>query len=436
MTMGNTPRGKKTFVGGGQFGSESKGSVVGWLARRHPYTAGVCAFPPSSGHTYMWEGKTIMNIMLPISVVGQHVRELFIGPGALIDVERLKIEIDIAEHMGLLENKRILIHEHAGVVLPQHSESEKTSGLTNIGSTVKGGMAAHIDKMRRDPDDQWVAREKLQGTGLERYVVGKHEYLAALMSHDDVLIEGSQGFGLSMHHGFYPYTTARDTTPWAVAMDCGLPWSWASEIETIWVMRTFPIRVNNRTGNSGPAYSDSIETSFPEIGQPTELTTVTKLPRRIFTFSRQQLGHLRDQCFNEKSQIALTFCNYMEASEKQELIRSIESAGTRVTMTNYGPDDSEMWARNSPEKGSNKNDVFGAVILEREFQDTVHGTDPHGMGTWLLLIESELDEAKLAAVKGGTGRNSVRNELVQVAALCVAALEQHGVTSDREGREV
>lgn len=85
---------------------------------------------------------------------------------------------------------------------------------------------------------------------------------------------------------------------------------------------------------------------------------------------------------------------------------------------------------------SSKTDVINAILEERDFQDEKHSTSHHGMGTWLLLIESELDEAKLAAVKGGKGRNSVRSELVQVAALCIAALEDHGLTSSNEGREV
>lgn len=86
-----------------------------------------------------------------------------------------------------------------------------------------------------------------------------------------------------------------------------------------------------------------------------------------------------------------------------------------------------------------KTEVLNVILEERDFQDQKWGPideNPHDLGTWLLLIESELDEAKLAAVKGGKGRNSVRNELVQVAALCIAALENHGLTSNGEGREV
>jgi len=86
-----------------------------------------------------------------------------------------------------------------------------------------------------------------------------------------------------------------------------------------------------------------------------------------------------------------------------------------------------------------KTQVLNAVLEERDFQDQKWGPideNPHDMGTWLLLIESELNEAKLAAVKGGDGRNAVRHELIQVAALCMATLENHGLTSYHEGRDI
>lgn len=334
--------GRKTFVGGAMFGSEAKGAVVGWLSRRHPYTAAVAAFPPSAGHTYCWEDKSVMVIMLPVSIVSPTVRELFIGPGALVDVARMEHEIKMATEMGLLEGKRILIHEHAGVVLPEHSQTEKDQGLTDIGSTVKGGMAAQFDRMRRNPNEQWVARNKLANTSLGKYIVDRFQYLKALEQHSDVIVEGSQGFGLSMYHGFYPYTTARDTTPFAVMMDCGIPWSWAEHFETVWVARTYPIRVNNRTGSSGPAYPDSREVSFEELGRPVELTTVTKLPRRIFTMSHLQLKHLRDQCANGKSWVALTFADYVDEATLGRMKGDIERIGLPVRLINHGPHDRDM----------------------------------------------------------------------------------------------
>ena len=335
-------KGRKTFVGGAQWGSEAKGAVVGYLSRRHPYTACVAAFPPSAGHTYKWDDHTIMNMMLPIAVVSPTVKDIFIGPGALIDPIVLSREIGYATGLGLMAGKRILIHEHAGVVTPDHARIEKNMGLTKMGSTVKGGMAAHVARMARNPDDQWVAREKLRGTGLDQYVVSRTAYMEALLRHEEVIIEGAQGFCLSMYHGAYPYTTARDTTPAAVFADCGIPQSWVAHIECAWVMRTYPIRVNNRDGSSGPCYPDQEETSFEALGQAVELTTVTKLPRRIFSLSNQQIAHLRDQCMDENSWVALTFADYVDEEALDDILTRLKVMGLNVRLVNHGPHDSQM----------------------------------------------------------------------------------------------
>lgn len=87
---------------------------------------------------------------------------------------------------------------------------------------------------------------------------------------------------------------------------------------------------------------------------------------------------------------------------------------------------------------STKARILEAIIRERVFQDAKHGSpaiNPHSIGSWLLAIESELQEAKMACVKGGVGRDNVISEIIQVAALCVACLEQHG-TDPIEGRTV
>lgn len=79
-------------------------------------------------------------------------------------------------------------------------------------------------------------------------------------------------------------------------------------------------------------------------------------------------------------------------------------------------------------------DVFHAVDNERVYQDMKHGPireKPHTVGGWLLLIESELNEAKEAAIKGGKGRNAVMQEILQVAATAIAAIEQHGLEEDK-----
>lgn len=84
--------------------------------------------------------------------------------------------------------------------------------------------------------------------------------------------------------------------------------------------------------------------------------------------------------------------------------------------------------------------AINAVIEERHFQDDKWGpiTDSggHTLGEWILLMEAELAEAKAALIKGGKGRNSIRSEITQVAAVALSALEQHGVVDPHEGRTV
>lgn len=85
--------------------------------------------------------------------------------------------------------------------------------------------------------------------------------------------------------------------------------------------------------------------------------------------------------------------------------------------------------------------IAEVIDLEREFQDKKWGSpkeNPHTPAGWFMLIEAELAEAKHALIKGGEKRDSWRMELVQVAALCIAALEQHGVEPppNQTGREL
>lgn len=84
--------------------------------------------------------------------------------------------------------------------------------------------------------------------------------------------------------------------------------------------------------------------------------------------------------------------------------------------------------------------VVGAAIdVERRYQDEKWGpvdTNGHTIGEWILIAEAELAEAKQALIKGGSGRNSVRSEIIQTAAVLIACLEQHGVEDPHDRRQV
>jgi adenylosuccinate synthase len=105
-----------------------------------------------------------------------------------------------------------------------------------------------------------------------------------LNKRQEIVIEGTQGFGLSLLHGpDYPYVTSKDTTAAAFAMDAGISPRDVSEI--VLVIRTFPIRVG---GPSGPLDSEiTWETIMQESCAPSvepEFTSVTKKLRRVARF--------------------------------------------------------------------------------------------------------------------------------------------------------
>jgi hypothetical protein len=98
----------------------------------------------------------------------------------------------------------------------------------------------------------------------------------------------------------------------------------------------------------------------------------------------------------------------------------------------------DRWAKEN-ERKRRVEKVLTMVGIEREFQDRKWGTievHGHSLAEWVLIAEAELAEAKLAVIKGGSGRNSVRSEIIQTMAVLQAALEQHGVEDDHDGRQL
>ena len=75
--------------------------------------------------------------------------------------------------------------------------------------------------------------------------------------------------------------------------------------------------------------------------------------------------------------------------------------------------------------------VFMAISRERASQDKEWGTTGHTVGEWLLILESELAEAKQGWVKGH-GDGEALAEILQMASVAVACLEAHGIVEREE----
>lgn len=366
-----------------QYGSTGKGLFAGFLARLKKPDTIVTAWGPNAGHTFIdADGEKHVNIMIPNGVVSDTVKRVLIGPGSMIDPARMLDEMTRYGLIGSLE-VRVAIHEHAAVVQPRHLTEELKYGF-QIGSTMKGVGAALIEKIRREPQTKGmftiVAKDALRGTPLEGFVVGVDEYNRLVDESECMLVEGAQGFSLSINQGMYPYVTSRDCTTHQLLSDCGIPLrgnrAWA-DMNVYGVARTYPIRVANRylgcircngtgvlsanppaqpvdrecwtcdgkgreqVGTSGPCYSDQQEIQWSDVGVEPELTTVTKLPRRIFSFSEEQIRQAIRM--NGVDYVFLNFCNYCKEDNPggipvlNDIIVKIQAAGAIVRWTGWGP---------------------------------------------------------------------------------------------------
>jgi adenylosuccinate synthase len=335
-----------------QFGSTGKGALAGYLAETKAPDTVMCAFAPNAGHTYInAAGEKFIHMMIPNGVVSKNLKRVMIGPGALIDPDTMLRELDnVNKYLG---DAAIVIHPNAAVVLERHRE-EEAGPMTKIGSTKKGVGAAMIERIRRDPDSNNVASRALLGNPLHQYVVSESLYNRMLGNANSVLVEGAQGFSLSMYHGFYPYCTSRDVTPHQILADCGIPYG--LPVNVIGTMRTYPIRVANRysdgdgkgqmIGYSGPGYSDQEEIEWSDIGIDPEVTTVTKLRRRVFNFSWEQALHSISVC--RPNEIFLNFANYLADFEAfKQMVTGIDHlcnrhGGNGVRYVGVGPTVKDM----------------------------------------------------------------------------------------------
>ena len=339
-----------------QFGSTGKGLIAGWLARRRMPDTVVTAWSANAGHTYIGnDGRKFIHTMLANGVVSPALRRVMIGPGSLIDPATLAREMADCEEY--LRRAQVFIHPSAAVITQAHRD-EEAGPMNKIGSTKKGCGAAAIERIRRNPNTANVARlpgrgfhPLLEEYGLAQYVVDSDLWQKELGKAEEILIEGAQGHSLSMYHGFYPYVTSRDVSVHQTLADCGVPVPVGKRLRVVGTVRTYPIRVSNRyndagemVGTSGPCYPDQEETTFEELGQPVELTTVTKLPRRVFTFSEKQV--VEAVKMNGVNDLFVNFLNYLPDHKRDRFLQGLASAvgplGCRIRYLGLGPSDSDV----------------------------------------------------------------------------------------------
>ena len=308
----------------GQFGSTGKGVMAALMAEigKERITHVTTNAGPNSGHTAYWRNDEggydrVMTQQVPVASV--FLRRMGYSPVTLLNAGAV-IDPHILGHEAVTHKfnaRDLIIHPTAALISKADYEADRAT-LNAVASTGKGVGPAMMRKMSRLGASEaqhmympWLDDGRPQDRSFDRYWDwGK----------DVVFVETAQGFSLGLNsYRFYPCVTSRECTVMQAISDARIP---AQQVRgVVACFRTFPIRVGNTSGSSGDCYPDQHETTWEAIGQPPELTTVTKRVRRVFSWSRLQFKDA--VAANEPDVLFLNFANYLTINNLTTLLRWI-----------------------------------------------------------------------------------------------------------------
>jgi adenylosuccinate synthase len=207
-----------------------------------------------------------------------------------------------------IDEKHLLIDPFAVLITQEDLDKEAANGLKEaIGSTGSGTGSAISRRVNRNKDLLFAKDEP----ALAKYIKNTKLFLRNLLEENErIIIEGTQGFGLSLLHSeCYPFITSRDTSAAAFVAEAGL--SPLDVDDVIMVIRSFPIRVG---GNSGPLPTEiDWETVTATSGSKEnliEFTSVTKRVRRVAEFHSEVVKRAIE--VNNPTRIVLNHIDYFD----------------------------------------------------------------------------------------------------------------------------
>jgi adenylosuccinate synthase len=300
-------------VVGGQYGSEGKGKIAAYITLQEEIDICVRCGGPNSGHCFVDESGEFRALrQIPTGYIRPGTR-LLIPSGGLIDLEVLRRELDALglgpDRVGL--DRRAMIIEESDRIAEQ-----KLNLRERLSSTLCGVGYAVSRRVLRGEDVRLAKDAAIQTTWLKPFLVDvSAEINDGIDRGKKVLVEGTQGFGLSLYHSeLYPKTTSRDTSAAGCISECGISPRLVTEI--VLVLRTFPIRVAGK--QAGEMFEEiDWETIQQESGSSTplaEYTTVTGKLRRVgrfdFALARRAVR------VNRPHKLAINFLDYLDFRDR------------------------------------------------------------------------------------------------------------------------
>ena len=326
-----------TIIVGGNFGDEGKGKIVSHVAHQDkPTIISRGGVGPNAGHTVMVGEKKFGVRMCPSGFVYPDAR-LMIGTGVLVDPRVFHHEVEVLGVDG-----RVFIDKRCAIIEESHIAEDKSNVHLSqkVGSTGTGCGPANRDRVMR------TGRQAKDLPDLAKYLIDvPSEINHALDNDENVVIEGTQGFGISLFFGHYPYVTSKDTCASQMAADNGVGPTRIDDV--IVVFKAFPTRVGE-----GPFQTEITSDKAHDLGIQ-EFGTVTGRERRIGTWDGEMAGYAA--MINGCTQGAITGVDHIDptcfgATEYSQLSRPIreflkqaeEDIGAPITLISTGPEMSQI----------------------------------------------------------------------------------------------
>jgi len=349
-------------VVGAQWGDEGKGKIVDALSAEADLVARYQG-GPNAGHSVIHRGETLVLHLVPSGILNAG-RRCLIGNGVVVDLEKLKIEVDQLEARGIPARAQLGVSGSAHLILPYHRVVEASSerGPGAIGTTGRGIGYAYRDKAARTglrvsdlyDRDHFVAQadRNLARLALEFPEVGDelhaisgaalHDSLqpiaawleplvadvsvelhAALQQGKRVLLEGAQGTLLDLDHGTYPFVTSSAASAAGAPLGVGLGPNVVDEV--VGVSKAYTTRVGH--GPFPSEMPDAEAARLREAGE--EYGATTGRPRRCGWLDLPALRYAAR--INGLTQLVVTKLDVLDGFDEIRVATAYELDGRTVT---------------------------------------------------------------------------------------------------------
>jgi adenylosuccinate synthase len=320
-----------TVIVGAFWGDEGKGKIISYLALKDKLDFCVRTGSVNAAHTVWMDEKKYALHMVPAAFINPKTR-LLIAAGANVDVNTFFSEVEQTKVQG-----RIAIDQNASIIEEKHSAADKASAVNRgIGTTGRGVGPAIEERVKR------TAKLAKDLSELKGYITDQvQEVNDGLDAGKNVLLEGTQGFMLSLYHGTYPYVTSRDTGAAAICSEAGVGPTRVDDV--LIVYKAFITRVG-----AGPLPGEITKEEAQKRGW-FETAAGTGRDRRSAPFNFElakknakingatQAAMTKLDCLFPKCHGARTFDSL--PTEAKDFIKEVESrTGVPVTLIGTGPE--------------------------------------------------------------------------------------------------